>query len=170
MVNTKVSLTMLLRGGTMLSEQECSKQLKEPILVERGKYKGKQRKDKDGNPMFKVRTVPDPEKVQHHEIRLTDKNNKLTEVLNYYTRGYSTAKQVLNICEEAYTYFVSTEAPEGYRAPNDFKPSKTLLKKGVSKTKQAWMAMSKEQRLKWHLVRICESRGGRLGEYTVFND
>jgi hypothetical protein len=170
MSEVKVNLTIILQGGVMMSEQECSKQLKEPILVERGKYKGKVKKDKDGNPMFKVRTVPDPAKTFHHEVKITDRKNKVTEVINFWTRGYKPAKQSLNICQEAYDYFISNEVPDSYRAPEDFKPNKKLLHKGYSKTKQAWMAMPEKEKLEWHLNRICAHRNGIMGDYTVFND
>ena len=174
MSEVKVNLTIILQGGVMMSEQECSKQLKEPILVERGRYKGKVKKDKNGNPMFKVRTVPDPAKTDHHSLKLSYKDEKtrktVEEWVNFSTRRCIPAKQSLNICQEAYDYFISDEVPDGYRAPEDFKPSKKLLHKGYSKTKQAWMAMPEKEKLEWHLNRICAHRNGIMGDYTVFND
>lgn len=170
MSETKVSLTIALRGGVMLSKQECLKQLTEPVLVKKGPNKGKPMKDKEGNILYTTRTVVDPEKTEHYEIKLTDKNNKVTEILGFNTRGFRPAKQVLNISKEAYEYFVSNEVPEGYRAPADFKPSKSALKKGISKTKQAWMLLTPKYKLEWHLHRICASRQGTLVDYKVFTD
>lgn len=170
MSETKVSLTIALRGSTMLSKQECLKELTEPMLIKKGPHKGKPMKDKQGNIIYTTRLVVDPEKIEHHEIRLTDKNNKVTEILGFNTRGFKPAKQVLNISMEAYKYFISNEVPEGYHAPADFKPSKSALKRGISKNKQAWMLTTPKYRLEWHLRRICASRQGTLVDYKVFND
>lgn len=175
MSDIKMNLTIILPGGVMMSEQECSKQLKKPVLNTKGRYVGKQKRDREGNPVFETVTVPDLDKMTHHGIRISYKDEEtkktMQEWLNFYTRKCKPAKQVLNISSEAYEYFVSFEVPEGFRPPADFRPNKTLLlRKGISRTKQAWMAMSDKSRLEWHLNRICKSRGGTLGEYKVFND
>ena len=154
----------------MLSKQECLKQLTEPVLVKKGPNKGKPMKDKKGNILYTTKMVVDPEKIEHHEIKLTDKNNKVTEIIGFNTRGFRPAKQGLNISMEAYKYFISNEVPDGYHAPADFKPSKSALKRGISKTKQAWMTMPEKERLEWHLHRICASRQGTLVDYKVFTD
>ena len=59
MSNIKVSLTMLVPGAIMVSEQECSKQLKKPVITKKGKYAGKPAKGKNGNPVYHTVTVPD---------------------------------------------------------------------------------------------------------------
>lgn len=172
MVNTKVNLTILLQGGTMLSEGDCSKEVKRPVINQRGKYAGKQKRDKDGNLVFETVLVPDPDKLNHQSIRIsyTMNGEKRVERLNFATRGTKPAKQSLNICEEAYEYMIGSEVPEGFRYPRDFKPNKALLKRGISISSQAWNAQSEKQKLEWHLHRICESRNGTLSDYTVFND
>lgn len=170
MNNVKVNLTILLPGSTMLSEHDCSKEVKKPVMRVGKNGKPYQMKDRKGNPKFVVTVVPDFSKMEHHEIRVTDKNNKLKEIIGYYTRGFKPAKQSLNINEDAYEYFISGEVPAGYKYPSDFKPNRALLRKGVNALAQSWMALSPEQKLEWHLRRICESRGGSLDDYVVFND
>lgn len=169
-----MNLTMTLPGGVMLSEQECSKQLKKPVLNTKGRFAGKQKRDKEGNLVFETTIVPDLDKLDYHSVKVSYKDEETRkttqEWINFYTRKCKPAKQVLNISSEAYEYFVSFEVPEGYWPPADFKPNKTLLKRGISRTKQAWMAMSDKSRLEWHLHRICASRGGTLEGYKVFND
>lgn len=154
----------------MLSKQECLKQLAEPVLIKKGPHKGKPMKDKQGNIIYTNRWAVDPEKTEHHEIKLTDRNNRVTEILGFNTRGFKPAKQVLNISVEAYKYFISHEVPDGYHAPKDFKFNKQLFKKGISPAKQAWMALSQKEKLEWHLRRICASRQGTLVDYKVFID
>lgn len=170
MSENKVSLTIVLQGGIMRSKRDCLKEVKEPVLVKKGRYAGKQAKDKEGNLLWRTKLVYDPNKMEHHEIRITDKNNKLQEVINYATRGFIPAKQVLQISQEAYEYYISSEVPEGYRFPRDFKANKKLLKRGVSISSQAWNAQSLKQKLEWHLRRICEGLNGKMGEYTVYKD
>lgn len=172
MVNTKVNLTILLQGGTMLSERDCSKEVKKPVMITRGKYAGKQKKDKEGNRVYKTVLVPDPTKTNLHSMRVSYVvNGELqNEVLNFSTRGCKPVKQSLNICEEAYNYMVGKEVPDGYKYPYGFKPNKALLRKGMSISSQAWNAQSDKEKLEWHLNRICADRGGILSDYTVFND
>lgn len=172
MVNTKVNLVIILPGSTMLSERDCSKEIRKPVISQNGKYAGKQKKDKDGNPLFKTVLVPDPDKVNHHSIRISYEMNgeKRVEKLEFSTRGTKPARQSLNICEEAYDYMTGTEAPEGFRFPRDFKPNKVLARKGMSLMQQAWNTKSKKEKLEWHLSRICADRGGTLGDYTIFDD
>lgn len=173
MMNTKVNLTILLQGGTMLSEHDCSKEVKRPVINQRGKYAGKQKRDKKGKLVFETVLVPDPDKLDHHTIRVSYKdertNKTVVEPIHFGTRKFTTAKQTLNICEEAYEYMTGNEVPDGYRYPRDFKPNKALLKKGISISIQAWNAQSKKEKLEWHLHRICESMNGTLSDYTVFN-
>lgn len=170
MSENKISLTIALRGGTMLSKRDCLKEVKKPVLITRGKYAGKQAKDKQGNSMFTTELVPDASKMEHHEIRITDKNNKLSDVISYATRGFKPATQVLQISREAYDYYISSEVPEGYRFPKEFKANKTLLRKGISIASQAWNTQTDQQKLEWHLHRICESLGGKMSEYTIYKD
>ena len=182
MFNTKVNLTIILQGRAMLSEQECSRQLRKPIINKKGKYAGKQARDKKGRPLYYYETVPDLDKLDRHTLRVDAivDGKKEVEVINFYTRKNREVEQVINISEEAYKYFVSNEMPNGFRAPREFKPfapTKSFLNKktkrfveGIPIEVQAWRSFSAQQRLEWHLNSICASRGGRMKSYTVFND
>lgn len=178
MDDVKVNLTILVPGANIMSEQECSKQLKKPVINQRGKYAGKQARDKHGNLLWYYVTVPDVTKHNRHDIVVESKGVK--ETLTYYTRKQKTAKQTLNMTTEAYNYFISSEMPHGYRAPKSFKPYMPIRSHMDRKTKkwvdgvpidvQSWRAASAEQRLEWHLHSICASMGGVMDSYTVFND
>lgn len=172
---------MIIPGATMMSEQECSKQLRKPVINKRGRYAGKQARDKKGRLLWYYETVPDPTKYDKHEIEVESSEKKgETEVLTYYTRRSKDATQVINLSQEAYDYFVSNEIPHGYRAPRSFKPYAPIRSYLNRKTKkwvegipieiQAWRAASPEQRLEWHLNSIAASVGGKVHSYTVFND
>lgn len=158
----------------MLSERDCSKEVKRPVINKRGKYAGKQKRDKNGNLVFETVLVPDPDKFDNHTIRVSYKDEvakkSVVETIHFSTRKCNTAKQTLNICEEAYEYMTGNEVPDGYKYPKDFKPNKALLKRGISISIQAWNAQSKKEKLEWHLHRICKSMNGTLSGYTVFND
>lgn len=172
---------MFVPGATIMSEQECSKQLRKPVINKRGRYAGKQARDKKGNLLWFFDTVPDLSKYDRHDVRVDSSTKKgETEILTYYTRKSRDAKQTINMSQEAYNYFISSEVPHGYRAPRSFKPYAPIRSHLDRKTKkwvdgtpievQAWRAASIEQRLEWHLNSICASLGGRMASYTVFND
>ena len=86
MSNIKVSLTMLVPGAIMVSEQECSKQLKKPVIVKKGKYAGKPAKNKNGNPIYHTVTVPDMSKLKAHHVKVDVPKEKKKETIVYYTR------------------------------------------------------------------------------------
>lgn len=165
----------------MMSEQECSKQLRKPIINKRGKYAGKQARDKKGNLLWYYETIPDLTKYDRHDVAIKSPTEKgKTETLTYYTRKSREVKQSINMCQEAYDYMISNEMPRGYRAPKNFKPYMPTRPRLDRKTKkwvdgvplevQAWRAASKKQRLEWHLNAIAASLGGRVDSYTVFDD
>ena len=179
--DVKVNLTMFVPGATMMSEQECSKQLRKPVINKRGRYAGKQARDKNGKLLWYYEKVPDLTKYDRHDIKVKSLAKKgETEVITYYTRKFREAKRVINLSPEAYNYFISSETPHGYRAPRSFKPYAPIRSHLDRKTKkwvdgtpievQAWQAASPEQRLEWHLNSIAASMGGRIASYTVFND
>ena len=59
MNDIKINLIIVVQGASMMSEQECSKQLRKPIINKRGKYAGKQARDKRGHLLWHYETVPD---------------------------------------------------------------------------------------------------------------
>lgn len=178
MNDVKINLTILIPGASIMSEQECSKQLKKPVINQKGKYAGKQARDKRGNLLWHYSMVLDPTKHDRHSVVVEDKGVK--ETLTYYTRKQKPATQTINMTSEAYNYFISGEVPHGYHAPKSFKPYMPIRSHMDRKTKkwvdgvpidaQSWRAASAEQRLEWHLNSICTSMGGIMDSYTVFND
>lgn len=159
---------MLVPGAKPLSEQECSKQLTKPVIIKKGKLAGKQAKDKQGNPIYYTEIVPDMSKFDKHVFKLLNKEENKLETYVYFTRKNRPAKQTINISEEAYEYYVSTEVPSSFRIPAELRAS--LKRSHESFEQQAWKKLSKEERLVWHLKAICDSMGGRMESYTVFDD
>lgn len=171
----------MVQGATIMSEQECSKQLRKPIINKRGKYAGKQARDKKGNLLWRYETVPDLTKYNRHDVKVSSSTEKgKTEILTYYTRKNREVRQSINISQEAYDYFISNERPYGYTAPKNFKPYMPTRSRLDRKTKkwvdgvpidvQAWRAASAQQRLEWHLNSIAQALKGRVDSYQVFND
>lgn len=159
---------MLVPGAKLLSEQECSKQLTKPVIIKKGKLAGKQARDKQGNPLYYHETVPDLSKFNKHVIKLGPSKEGERETIVYYTRKNREVRQVINISEEAYEYYVSTEVPSGFHIPAELRAS--LKRSHESFEQQAWKKLSKEERLEWHLKSICDSMGGTMESYTVFDD
>lgn len=161
-----MSLVIELPGSKMLSKQECLKQLKKPVLSKRT---GKQLY-KNGKPVFKTEIVDDYDKCDKHIIKVYDNVRKEYQLIHYFTRKSVPARQSINMSYEAYEYMTGNNFPEGYQAPHDFMPNKTLLKKGFSRTQQAWMSLSENEKLMWHFNRIADDRHGRVVDYIVYQD
>ena len=159
---------MLVPGAKPLSEQECSKQLTKPVIIKKGKLAGKQAKDKQGNLLYYNEIVPDMSKFNKHVFKIFNKEENKPETYVYFTRKNRPAKQTINISEEAYEYYVSTEVPNSFHIPAELKAS--LKRSHESFEQQAWKKLSKEERLVWHLKSICDSMGGTMESYTVFDD
>ena len=181
MSDAKINLVVVVQGAAMMSEQECSKQLRKPIINKRGKYAGKQARDKKGNLLWHYETVPDLSKYNRHDVEVDSSSEEgKTETLTYYTRKSKDVRQSIHMSQEAYDYFISNEMPYGYRAPKNFKPYMPIKSHLDRKTKkwvngtpieiQAWKTASEKQRLEWHLNSIALSLGGKVDSYTVFND
>lgn len=86
MTEIKVNLSVVLKGRTMLSEQECSKNPKESYNDE-------------------VQT-----------FTMYDKRGKgHLERISYKTRKYIPARQSLNISKEGYEYMTGKERPDFFR-------------------------------------------------------
>lgn len=159
---------MLVPGAKPLSEQECSKLLTKPVIIKKGKFAGKQAKDKQGNPLYYNEIVPDMSKFNKHVLKLFNKKENKPEVYVYFTRKNRPAKQTINISEEAYNYFISTEVPSSFHIPLELRAS--LKRSHESFEQQAWKKLSREERLVWHLKTICDSMRGKMESYTVFDD
>ena len=159
---------MLVPGAKPLSEQECSKQLTKPVIIKKGKLAGKQARDKQGNLLYYNEIVPDMSKFDKHVFKIFNKEENKPETYVYFTRKNRPAKQTINISEEAYNYFISTEVPSGFRVPLELRAS--LKRSHESFETQAWKKMGEQGRLEWHLKSICDSMGGTMESYTVFDD
>lgn len=159
---------MLVPGAKPLSEQECSKQLTKPVIIKKGKFAGKQARDKKGNLLYYHETVPDLSKFDKHVFKILNKEENKLETYVYFTRKNKPAKQTINISEEAYNYYISIEAPSNFHIPAELRAS--LKRSHESFEQQAWKKLSKEERLEWHLKSICDSMGGTMESYTVFDD
>lgn len=84
MSEIKVSLSLELRGGAMLSEQECS-----------GNSLGKKKQDC----------------YDHFHMEVSDGKSKKKEVINVALRKSKTVKQNIKLSKEAYDYMTSSDCP-----------------------------------------------------------
>lgn len=82
MYEIKVNLTIELPGRTMLSKQECLKQLKNNEIVE------------------------DFDKMEEFSLRIYDPETKKNLIIKPRIRKCKPAIQSLNICKEAYEYMI----------------------------------------------------------------
>lgn len=94
MLETKVSLTVVVPGATMISKQECLKQLE----------------NSDDESLV----------LNHQVITVYDKDNKNQKVLHIKTRKCIPARQSLNICKEAYEAMTSSEIPYKVRKVSEW--------------------------------------------------
>ena len=137
----KVNLSIVLPGSTMLSEQECSKQLKDTII-------------KKGKKKIITKTVYNKENNTENRIFLDYKDNdgiRHREPLFFMTRNTIPCKKSINISKEAYDYMVSTECPAWEKMGE-------------------WKQLSRIKRLTSHMQRICDNEGGISFELQIFED
>ena len=138
----KVNLSIVLPGRTMLSEQECSKQ-----LIEFKYNKHTKKKEKV------VTAKYDNNKVTPERLFLDykDASGRHKEPIFFSTRNCIPAKKSMNISKEAYNYMVSSECPEWAKAGE-------------------WKQLSRIKRLTQHMQRMCENEGGISFEFPIFDD
>ena len=137
----KVNLSIVLQGSTMLSEQECSKQLKDTII-------------KKGKKKIITKTVYNKENNTENRIFLDYKDNdgiRHREPLFFMTRNTIPCKKSINISKEAYDYMVSAECPAWEKMGE-------------------WKQLSRIKRLTSHMQRICDNEGGISFEFQIFED
>ena len=138
MDNIKLSLSVILPGSVMFSTEESVKPLK------------KQYKTKRGKTFYKTVLVPDYDK--HDSFTLKVMEGKREVPLEVFMRKTKAAKQVINMTQEAYDYYVSSEAPYGFL--------------GGAK---AWNKLSRDQKLKWHCINIAKQLGGWVESFQVID-
>ena len=138
----KVNLSIVLKGSTMLSEQECSKQLIKYVYNKHTKKKEKV-----------VTLAYDMDKVTSNRLFLDykDASGRHKEPIYFMTRNTIPCKKTINISKEAYDYMVSSECPEWARVGE-------------------WKQLSRIKRLTQHMQRICENENGISFEFQIFED
>lgn len=143
MSTSKIRLSIVLPGSTLLSQEETCKL--QTVTV---KDKNGRPKVKDGRIVTQEILLPDKHKFSHFEIKVMDKGKP--EVIKVATRKSRPATQVISLSEEAYENFIDPT----------FTPYKF---KGV------WKALTDNQRIQWHCKQIAEAMGGRLGSFVVLD-
>lgn len=146
MIETKVSLTIMLQGSVMFSKDECLKTTQKTVEV----------KNKKTGKVYKktVKTLVDNlDMMDKHTVRVSEKKDgKLVhETYVYYTRKSRPASQHINISKESYNAMISSECPSWCK-------------------KKVWENMSKNQRLHAHLQRICDSLNGTSYHVEILDD
>ena len=138
----KVNLSIVLQGSTMLSEQECSKQ-----LIEYKYNKNTKKKEKV------IRLAYDVDKVTPNRLFLDykDASGRHKEPIYFMTRNTIPCKKSINISKEAYDYMVSAECPAWEKMGE-------------------WKQLSRIKRLTSHMQRICDNEGGISFEFQIFED
>lgn len=133
MSTVKLSLSIVLQGRTMYSQEEAK-------ALEKSNGSG----------------------YDLHKVIVTDKKNKVTEVLNIRTRRSRPATQSINLSQEAYDYMTSNEVPS-------FAP-RICTSKGAKAVENWWKRQPAKDKLILHLNEICSSLGGVSYTYQVFDD
>lgn len=147
MTETKVSLTVLVPGTIPFSKQLC--------------FENSEIEDiKTGEK--RIVETPIEGMTDEHHFSLEFKDRKTGKPYKkwytYHTRKCQPAKQVMNLCTEAYEYMISEkEVPSWFRTP------------GKSPVTE-WKALTPEARLKLHLDRIAGTLNGVVGDYQVMDD
>lgn len=90
----KVNLSIVLRGSTMFSKEECLKTTQETIT------------NKNGRKRTVVKTVEDWEKMEKHTMRVGCINTK-PEIIVFHTRKCKPATQSINMNKDAYEEMTS---------------------------------------------------------------
>lgn len=141
MLETKVRLSLVIPGATMLSSQECEKMSKEDafdhstLLIDVVHKKGK-------------------------------KVYKDKELLDIYTRKSRYATQNICLNKDAYKYMTSDEIPLAKYA----KKVKVSSKDKPDRFVPAWAIMSINQRLKVHFDLIAQHLGAVSYTYQILED
>ncbi len=136
----KLSLSIELRGSTILSKEECLKTTQKTITT------------KNGRKRTVTKVVEDWDKIEKHTMRVAGTDGTNPEIITFHTRKCKPATQSLNMSKEAYEYMIDKDS-----CPSWSKPGK-------------WAAMSEKERLEAHLQRTVEHLGGTSYTYQVFED
>ena len=144
MIDVKISLTVALPGGVMVSKQACLKN---------AKNNNSNLNEKQLETLFTV------ECCDTHTLFVTNDKREREKIV-YHTRKSKPALQVIQLSRDAYNYFVGDEAPAGYLPDLQYSKARD----------RSWKQALTEFKIVWHLQRIAESLGGQIKEFTVFED
>lgn len=175
MYEVKLTCTISLPGRIMYSKSESQTRIKTPLLIKRGKSTGKQVVNTKGEPVFVWTKGPDPYKHDSFDITLGNDGNE--ETYTVQTRKCKPAQKVVRISDAAYWEMI-TKVPAKFRAPKGYKFDKKNLsdtdKEDYSNKSFAdiacWKAMTKEEKVEWHLKQFAKDEGGYLIDYVIFKD
>lgn len=78
--------------------------------------------------------------------------SEINGIQRHFPKVCKPASKTINLCEDAYDYFISDEVPH------------------FCKSKRDWMRLSRKQRVHAHCKRICENEGGKDFEFTILED
>lgn len=104
MSEIKLSLSIELRGSTILSKEECLKTTQETII-------------KNGRKRTVTKVVEDWDKMEKHTMRVTDKDGTNLEIITFHTRKCKPATQSLNMSKEAYEYMIDKDSCPSWSKP-----------------------------------------------------
>lgn len=145
MIDIKLTCTIALPGSELYDSESCYK-----TTI-------------DGNGV--AHTSLDPDKFEENQMFLDiyDKKlkRKVSKKITFLTRMCKPAYQTTNMSSDAYDEMTSAKVPDRFYIEGVFK---------TNELKKAWLNMSKEQRLEWHLNRWASDRDGYLVSYHVFDD
>lgn len=148
MTDTKLRLSLSVRGAQLLSPQECGKNSKAS---------------------YDVQVIP-------VEFR-TKKGNIQKENVVVKTRKQRLVKQSINLSRDAYNYMIDPQTPPNEGLNKKVIVKKVIGKNPngkpikASKESTVWAEhYTEEQRLKWHLDRLADSLGAVKYTYEIFED
>ena len=101
------------------------------------------------------------ERTEKYSINISQ-NPEKKFYKNIYLRTGKPATKIINISSYAYKYFVSKECPEKFD-PIEFNPSGKYRKK-----EYVWNSLTREERIKWHILDLCASMNARMLSYNVY--
>lgn len=142
MTDIKLSLTIILPGRVMFSQEESLKELKKPLRNSKGKIIKKR-----GRIVYKTVKVPAFDKNDTFTLALGPDKEETT----VFVRKTRPVKQIINMTEEAYESMLSKFPPNNYRG------------------KVRWESLSKNQKIKWHCMQIAAHLGGTFGSFQVLD-
>ena len=141
MSTSKIRLSIVLPGSTLLSQEETCKLQTRTVKTASGKPKVE-----NGKVVTEEVLVPDRSKFSQFELKVMDKGKPETIMVSVPKSRPAT--QVISLSEEAYDYFTDPMA-----IPYKFK--------GV------WKGLTPNQRVQWHCQQIAEAMGGRLDSFVI---